>query len=63
LLIKYIKSVLWRVEKCLSYIEEARCLKVKRRYTTFTARCSIFDAQIFLQPQFIPYRQHGASQL
>ena len=30
LLIKYIKSVLWRVGKRLSYIEEARCLKVKR---------------------------------
>jgi len=29
LLIKYIKSVLWKVAKCLSYIEEARCLKVK----------------------------------
>jgi len=29
LLIKYIKSVLWRVVKRLSYIEEARCLKVK----------------------------------
>ena len=28
LLIKYIKSVLWRLAKCLSYIEEARCLKV-----------------------------------
>ena len=27
-LIKYIKSVLWRVAKCLSHIEEARCLKV-----------------------------------
>ena len=25
----YIKSVLWRVAKCLSYIEEARCLKIK----------------------------------
>ena len=24
-----IKSVLWRVAKCLSYTEEARCLKVK----------------------------------
>jgi len=32
LLIKYIKSVLWRVAKCLSYIEEARCLKVKRTW-------------------------------
>jgi len=28
LLIKYIKSVLWRLAKCLSYIEEAQCLKV-----------------------------------
>ena len=28
LLIKYIKSILWRVVKRLSYIEEARCLKV-----------------------------------
>ena len=28
LLIKYIKSVLWRVAKSLSYREEARCLKV-----------------------------------
>jgi hypothetical protein len=28
-LIKYIKSVLWRVAKGLSYIEDARCLKVK----------------------------------
>jgi len=32
LLIKYIKSVLWRVAKCLSYIEDARCLKVNRTY-------------------------------
>ena len=29
LLIKYIKSVLWRVVKRLSYIQDARCLKVK----------------------------------
>ena len=29
LLIKYIKSVLWRVAKCLSYKEDTRCLKVK----------------------------------
>ena len=28
LLIKYIKSVLWRAAKRLSYIQEARCLKV-----------------------------------
>ena len=32
LLIKYIKRVLWRVAKGLSYIEEARCLKVKVLY-------------------------------
>jgi len=30
LLIKFIKSVLWRVSKRLSYIEDARCLKVDR---------------------------------
>jgi len=30
LLIKYIKSVLWRVAKCLSYIQDARCLKVNK---------------------------------
>ena len=30
MLIKYTKSVLWRVAKRLSYIEEARCLKVKQ---------------------------------
>ena len=30
LLIKYIKSVLWRIAKRLSYIEDARCLKLKR---------------------------------
>ena len=29
LLIKYIKSVLWRLAKRLSYIEDARCLKFK----------------------------------
>ena len=34
LLIKYTKIVLWRVTKRLSYIEEARCLKVKaKRYS------------------------------
>jgi len=35
LLIKYIKSVLWRVAKCLSYIDEARCLKVKQLIPDF----------------------------
>ena len=31
------KSVLWRVAKLLSYIEDARCLKVK------LAKCSCYD--------------------
>jgi len=31
LLIKYTKSILWRVAKRLSYIEDARCLKVNKR--------------------------------
>jgi len=30
LLIKDIKSVLWKVAKCLSYTEEAWCLKVNK---------------------------------
>ena len=30
LLIKYIKRLLWRVAKRLSYIQDARCLKVKQ---------------------------------
>ena len=29
LLVKYIKSVLWRAAKRLSYIEDAQCLKVQ----------------------------------
>jgi len=33
LLIKYIKSVLWRAAKRLSYTEDARCLKVKKAVT------------------------------
>jgi len=31
-LIKYIKSVLWAVAKCLPYIEDTRCLKVKMHH-------------------------------
>ena len=37
LLIKYIKSFLWRLAKCLSYIEEARCLKVNHRLCNVSA--------------------------
>jgi len=35
LLIKYIKSVLWRLAKLLSYIEDARCLKVNHYNAEF----------------------------
>ena len=33
LLIKYVKILLWRVAKRLPYIQDARCLKVNRRYS------------------------------
>ena len=36
LLIKYTKSNLWRVAKRLSYIEDARCLTVKKRKRCWT---------------------------
>jgi hypothetical protein len=35
-LIKYIKGVLWRVAKPLSYIEDARCPKVNRAVGCFS---------------------------
>ena len=34
LLIKYIKIVLWKEAKRLSYTEDARCLKIKILYST-----------------------------
>ena len=40
MLIKYIKSVLWRVAKCLSYIEEVRCLKVKVMLVKIASYCA-----------------------
>ena len=39
MLIKYIKSVIWRVAKRPSHIEDARCLKVKKEieiYESYT---------------------------
>jgi len=40
LLIKYIKSILWKVTKRLSYIEDAWCLKVKKaKQILFGIRC------------------------
>ena len=42
LLIKYIKSVLWRVAKRLSYMDEARRLKVKQtNFISDTENCKI----------------------
>ena len=38
LLIKYINSVLWRVAKGLTYIEDARCLKVKKKFKMSSVR-------------------------
>jgi len=40
LLIKYMKSVLWKEAKRLSYVEDARCLKVKRELTVNTEASS-----------------------
>ena len=53
LLIKYIKSVLWRVAKCLSYKEDARCLKVKIklcvRHLMHCATCVWYHHKIWQQ--------------
>ena len=43
LLIKHIKSLLWRVAKSLSYIEEARCVKVNE-VEAYQATC--FDSTV-----------------
>ena len=64
LFIKYIKNVLWRLAKRLSYTEDARCLKVKRSplsilkqpclihvhhmYTNATALCPTCNGCIIL---------------
>jgi len=44
-LVKYIKSVLWRVAKHLSYIQDAQCLKVKQNVGT---ECSDMKVECFL---------------
>ena len=41
LLIKYIKSVLWRVAKRVSYIDDERCLKVNTICTSYS-RCQVY---------------------
>ena len=42
MLIKYIKSILWRVGKRLSHIEDARRLKVKEESLTLNAKALRF---------------------
>jgi len=42
LLIKCVKSVFWRVAELLSYMEDARCLKVKRLYAL------LFELAVFV---------------
>jgi hypothetical protein len=58
LLIKYIKSILWVVAKRLSYIEDARCLKVKVN-SLFHASSTLTQVQapipIWLNSQSKPY--------
>jgi len=63
-LIKYIKSVLWRVAKRLSYIQDARCLKVKEnkakenaisdRQTRLTFQTVIIDHSFSLRRPYRP---------
>ena len=50
LLIKYIKSVLWRVVKCLSYKQDARCLKLN---TFYTKHCK--KEHVFTNPWQLPH--------
>ena len=53
LLIKYIKIVLWKVAKCLSYIEEARCLK----FNLTIMQCSPVPSYLIpLRPIYLPQR-------
>ena len=52
LLIKYKKSVLWRVAKRLSYIEDARCLKVNIRNQNFVlvlCSCKQTKSSVFIR--------------
>jgi len=48
-MIKYIKSVLWRVAKRLSYIEDARCLKVNKWSYRLCARFAFEDCTYFAE--------------
>ena len=64
LLIKYIKSVLWGVAKCLSYIEEARCLKVNYAINGACLRMVLLtDVYINLTSLGIKTRERAFKQL
>jgi len=47
-LIKYTKSVLWRVAKRLPYIEDARCLKVNHTFLEYVEEIRHFISIWFL---------------
>ena len=61
LLIKYIKSVIWRVAKRLSYIEDARCLKFKGKTKE---RWGLKAVGAGVKPKWIMenYRRHSTLQ-
>ena len=54
LLIKYIKSVLWRAVKRLSYIQDARCLKVKRNFLPSECFCWCVRKYTFIKNFNLP---------
>jgi len=62
-LIKYIKSVLWRVAKRLSFIQNARCLKVKQvslkahTYSRMTWNYLLYGKIIYIS-LFAPHQIH-----
>ena len=53
ILIKYIKSVLWRVVKRLLYIEDARCRKVKEQMVSKNGRNYIFNLRFLSFKKFL----------
>ena len=73
LLIKYIKSVLWRLAKRLSYIEDARCLEVKensalfgvcvRRYGLHHVQSCSFHHTCFVNPGVLVWNRNNLTTL
>jgi hypothetical protein len=58
LLIKYIKSVLRRAAKRLSYIEDARCLKVNKIFNLFNLFITYVENKYWF-----PFAEHGPHKL